>query len=398
MAVLVDDQLRRRLLVDRHQLGPSARNDRTIAQAVDALALLHSTDPSTPYLSLHARTNASPHDIDRAFHDDRILFRHTTLRRTIFAMPLDVVTLAHGSYNTRLATILRRNLLGWIEASPDTSVPAERFLDETETATVELLRSKGATTGRGLADALPSLQVTFNPAPSAAYSKPMRITSRVLELLAAEGRIARGRPTGRDFTSGSWTWEAIDDWLGSDGISVLDPDEALTGLVRRYLSTFAPATVTDLSWWTGLPKGQIRAAMQRCEVREVALIDTTEPGHVLADDELEAPPLTDDIALLPGLDSTTMGWKQRNWYVDDRPAAGVFDRNGNAGPTIWIEGRVAGAWTQRDTGEIALHLTGDIGSIARSRVEVEAARLTEWLGDVRVKWRYPTPITKQLNS
>lgn len=57
----------------------------------------------------------------------------------------------------------------------------------------------------------------------------MRITSRVLELLAAEGRIARGRPTGRDFTSGAWTWKVIDD-VGSDGMRQIDDEiERLRG-------------------------------------------------------------------------------------------------------------------------------------------------------------------------
>jgi hypothetical protein len=93
-----------------------------------------------------------------------------------------------------------------------------------------------------------------------------------------------------------------------------------------------------------------------------------------------------------------MGWKQRGWYVDDRPVAGVFDRNGNAGPTIWFEGGVVGVWTQRADGEIAIRLLDDVGSDAIERIHDECARLADWLGDVRVKWRYPTPITRQLTS
>ena len=90
-------------------------------QSARALALIHSTDPSTPYLSLQARTSSSQSDIDAAFYDHRSLLRHTTLRRTVFAMPLDVAALAHHSYNGRLVRTLRTNLLGWIAASPDTS-------------------------------------------------------------------------------------------------------------------------------------------------------------------------------------------------------------------------------------------------------------------------------------
>ena len=366
-------------------------------QSAQALALLHSTDPSTPYLSLQARTSSSQSDIDAVFYDRRSLLRHTTLRRTIFAMPLDVVPLAHHSYNDRLVRTLRKNLLDRIEASPDTSMPPGRFLDGASDATVDLLRTGGATTGRALAEALPSLRVRFDPAPSNSYSKPMRITSRVLELLAAEGRIVRGRPTGRDFTSAAWAWVAIDDWIGPDGIAEVDADEALTELIARHLATFAPATTADLAWWTGLPKGQIRAAAERCGVRTVSLDNTSEPAFVLVDDDLEAPSPNGETALLPGLDSTTMGWKQRSWYVDDTVEAGIFDRNGNAGPTVWFEGRVVGVWTQRSDGEIVSRLLDDIGSDGSARVAAEAERLRRWLGGVRVKWRFPTPITKQLD-
>ena len=38
------------------------------------------------------------------------------------------------------------------------------------------------------------------------------------------------------------------------------------------------------------------------------------------------------LALLPGLDVTTMGWFDRDWYLGEH-AKQVFDRTGNAGPT-----------------------------------------------------------------
>ena len=37
----------------------------------------------------------------------------------------------------------------------------------------------------------------------------------------------------------------------------------------------------------------------------------------------------------------------------------VFDRNGNAGPTIWVDGRVVGGWAQRKSGEVAYALLAD---------------------------------------
>ena len=400
--VTVDNEHRRRLLAARQRLGSSGRTDRSIGDVANALALLHSTDPSTPYLTLHARTDAGIPDIDAALYDDRTLLRHTTVRRTVFVMPLDVVPFAHGAYNPGLVAKLRSNLVGWIDASPDVDAPATSFLDEVEQHVVASLSADGPATGTALAGRVPELQVRFDPTPAATWSKPMRITSKVLELLAAQGRIARGRPIGASFTSGAWTWEVIDDWLGAPGIEPVDPGLALAALMDRHLTTFGPATVTDLGWWSGLPKGRIRAALDELGAREVTLEDVTEPGFVCAHDDLDVGhrgrELDATVALLPGLDPAAMGWKQRAWYVDDRAATGIFDRNGNAGPTVWVGGRVVGAWTQRTDGEIVIELTDDVDAAARLALDDEAARIANWLGDVRVKWRYPTPLTKLLNS
>lgn len=389
----IDDDRRRRLLVDRHLLARSERSERTVVDVVGALALLHSTDPSTPHLSVHARSDATPDDVDAAFYDDRALLRHTTIRRTVFAMPLDVVALAHGAYNAPLVAKLRAQLARWIDSSPETDRDATSFLAAAERDVVAALRRDGPMTGNDLASAVPALQLRFEPAPGTSYSKPMRITSKVLEVLAAEGRIARGRPTGGSFTSASWTWASVDDWLGDAGIEHVEPDDALDGLLERHLMTFAPATVTDLAWWTGLPKGRIRASLVRLAAVEVMLDSVDEAGFVLDGDHLDAPTIDDVVALLPGLDSTTMGWKQRAWYVDDDPAAQWFDRNGNAGPTVWLDGRVIGAWTQRPDGEVVTDVA-DPG--LRRLLAPELERTATWLGDVRVRWRYPTGRAKRL--
>ncbi|MEM8902645.1 MAG: winged helix DNA-binding domain-containing protein [Actinomycetota bacterium] len=391
----VDDDHRRRLLVARQLLGPIGRGGRSIDEVVGALALVHSTDPATPYLSVAARSDASAADIEAWCYDDRAMLRHTTIRRTVFVMPLDVVPLAHNAVNEPLVAKLRQLLLGWVEGSDDTTEPAAEFLADTEEAVVGTLQERGAMSGTALAEAVPALQLRFEPAPGKSWSKPMRITSKVLEILAAEGRVVRGRPTGADFTSAAWTWEAGEARL-PDGIAPLPTDEALAGLVARYLVTFAPATVTDLSWWTGTTKGRIRGALGALGAVEVALDDLTEPGFVLPDDDLDAPATEGAAALLPGLDSTVMGWKQRTWYVDDDPAAGLFDRNGNAGPTIWVDGRVVGVWTPRDDGEIATELVVDVGAEASAAIQAEVERISAWIGQVRVRWRYPTPITKRL--
>ena len=396
---------RRRRLARRHLHGSDGREGRDPLDVARALGPVHSTDPATPYLAIHARADVSIDDVDAALYDEVSLRRFTTIRRTVFALDAEVASAAFAAANSPIVETLRRQLIGWLDASDDVDGDAASFLADVEAQVVDELCSGGPRSGAQLAESVPDLAVRFEPKPGASYSRPQRITSKVLEILGTELRIVRSRPTGADFTSGAWRWAAADPrWL--DEVADISPDAALVRLLARYLDACAPATVTDMTWFTGTTKTRVRRALAELDAAEVELADAGEPGFVLADDpwldgrEDPDPDTRPTVALLPGLDPTTMAWKQRAWYVDDSASAGVFDRNGNAGPTIWVDGRVVGVWTQRPDGEtVTAILDGvDVPADRRPQIDEEARRIAGWLGDVRVNWRYPTPITKRLES
>jgi hypothetical protein len=79
-------------------------------------------------------------------------------------------------------------------------------------------------------------------------------------------------------------------------------------------------------------------------------------------------------------------------------ASVLFDSAGNAGPTVWWDGRVVGGWSQRRDGEIAYRLLEDIGSDAEAAVEAEAGRLEAWLGDVRISPGFLPPFQRALTA
>ena len=92
-----------------------------------------------------------------------------------------------------------------------------------------------------------------------------------------------------------------------------------------------------------------------------------------------------------------MGWTGRDWFLGEHRST-LFDRSGNAGPTVWCDGRVVGGWAQRRDGEIAIRLLEDVGADASSAVDDAAARLRVWLGDVRVTPRFRTPLERELSA
>ena len=98
-------------------------------------------------------------------------------------------------------------------------------------------------------------------------------------------------------------------------------------------------------------------------------------------------------ALLPVLDPTVMGWKQRDFYLGAH-GPDLFDRNGNAGTTAWWDGRVVGCWVQDDAGVVEVRLLERLPRPAVRALAAEAERLTEWLGGVRVGTVYPSSAMK----
>jgi len=92
-----------------------------------------------------------------------------------------------------------------------------------------------------------------------------------------------------------------------------------------------------------------------------------------------------------------MGWKDRGWFLGGH-AGDLFDTNGNAGPTIWREGRVVGGWAQLRTGEVVTHFLEDVGAEVTAAAEAGADRLREWLGPARVVPCFHTPLERRLTA
>ena len=144
-------------------------------------------------------------------------------------------------------------------------------------------------------------------------------------------------------------------WLG-EAMTPLAPEIGYAELVRHLLWTFGPATEADLVWWLGSTKSAVRRALSDDEAIQVVLEDGS-TGWVLPDDtaDLEAPPDVEPwVALLPTLDPTTMGWREREFYLDPAHTPYLFDPAGNAGTTVWVDGRIVGCWVQDDDERVRL--------------------------------------------
>ncbi len=382
---------RRRRLAVRHHLAPGERAT-SAAAAAEGMIGLHGTDPASVYLSAWARTrDVDIAALEHALYEERSLVRMLGMRRTVFVVPAALVPVIQAACTDQIAERLRRQLAQQVEAS-GIAADGASWLKETGEATVRALAARGVATGAELAREEPRLRAQIIVAEGKSYGGPANVTSRLLTVLSAEGLIVRGRPRG-GWTSSQFTWTVAAD------LDRPPAAEARAELARRWLSAFGPAPASDLQWWTGLTGGQVRQALAQLDVAEVDLDGS--PGLMLAADLpalADAPAPEPWAALLPALDPTAMGWRERRWYLGEHAPA-LFDRSGNIGPTAWWDGRIVGGWAQRQDGEIAVRLLEDVGADATRALQAEAARLAEWIGpEARITPRFRTPIERELRG
>lgn len=392
MRAITPEERRHRLAV-RHRLAPSARTDDVVAIARSVVAL-HATDPSTVVLSaLQRMRTPDPSAVERALYDDRTLVRMLAMRRTLFTVAVaDAGVIQHGCGDA-VATAERTRFLAVLEKAPGLPADRARWLRRIEAKAMAALGELGEATVSELSARVPELARQIPVGVGTRHPVTIGLGSRVVFLLAARGRLVRGRPKGT-WTSSLHRWATVEDWLGGP-LAPMPAAAARTELARRWLSRFGPAPLADLRWWTGWTLGATRAALADLATEPVDL-DGVE-GVVLAGDLDPTPAPGPWVALLPSLDPTTMGWQQRAWYLGDHKAP-LFDPNGNAGPTVWADGRIVGGWAQRRTGEVAVRLLQDVGHEQEDRVASAAAALQQALGDVRVVPRFPTPLALELTA
>ncbi len=417
---VIDTAERRRRLAVRHGLARGLAADAGggdpaggPVRAASRVVALHATDPATVYLSVLARTAgpASRAAVDEALYDRGELIRMLAMRRTVFVVPAGSAPVIQAAATDKVAADQRARLLKLLAEAAGITRPKDWLAEVEQSVRIALAGLGGTATAAQLSAAEPRLKTTLTMAAGKPYEAKQAITSRVLLVLAAEGEIIRGRPLG-SWLSQQYRWTLAGDWLRA-GADALGPDAARAELARQWLAAFGPAPLTDLKWWTGWTVAQVKKAVAAAGVEEVELAGdvggageagqgggaggTRGTGVVLPGDLETTPPPGEWAALLPALDPTVMGWADRSWFLGPHGKA-LFDTNGNAGPTVWLNGRVVGGWAQRPDGEIAVRLLEEVGAGAAALIEAEAARVHAWLDGARVTPRFRTPLERELSA
>ena len=412
---ITGEQRRRRLVVRQLALGvdgPGGPAATTPEEVARRLVALHATDAPSVHLAVLARTRGvTLDDVRDALFERRSLVKVLGMRRTMFVVPRETVPVVHAAASAAVGRRLRARLLKELATLPtEPAVEDPEALVAAAEGQVRAALAAGPLDGAELSRAAPLLRTAFLPTTDKVWDVRRTMTSPLLSLLSAEGTVVRGEPRGA-WSSPRHVWSPMSDWF-PDGIPDLDEDAARVELARAWLEAFGPATVADLKWWTGWNLGQARRAVAALDVREVE-VEVGAPGDQAwadgvmlratgLDAALDAAldPALDDVvaghaALLPTLDPTTMGWTARDWYLGAHRGQ-LFDSAGNAGATVWWQGRIVGLWIVRPDGEVAWRLLEDVGSDGEAAVAAEAERLGALLAGSTFTPGYTTPAYREL--
>ncbi len=390
----IDVAERRARVGKRQRVAAPFRTD-DVAEAARSVVALHGTDAATVYLSAGARLKKpTVQQIEQALYDDRTLVRLLGMRRTMFVPPRELAPVIQASSARAIAVEQRKLLIRHLGVGSGIE-DAATFLDDVSASTVRALEERKEAFAQELSTDEPRLKTKLRMAQGKKYEAEVNITTRILFLLSSEGKIIRGRPRGT-WLSSQYRWTTPEVWLG-EHLDTMSTEEAKVELVRAWLKVFGPGTIADLRWWTKWTAADVKKALAALNPTEVDLGNGTIGVVLDGDDAPTKPAVKPWLTFLPALDPTTMGWQERAWYLGEHGKR-LFDTTGNAGPTIWADGRVVGGWAQRKSGEVVYQFLEDVGSEHEQRAEQEAERLTKWLADVRVIPRFRTPLERELSS
>jgi hypothetical protein len=180
------------------------------------------------------------------------------------------------------------------------------------------------------------------------------------------------------------------DWLGE--LAVVEVDEAIRTVVRRYLSVYGPATRETFARWFGITSPAEGGRWLASLGDEVAEVDVEGTRMVMLTDDI--PDLTaaqpgGAVRLLPAFDHYVVAApRDVAAIVPDRDR--VYRPQGWLSPVLLVDGVVAGVWSREDA-VVEVTPFFPVSAAVRDAAEAEATALGAFLGEaLEVRWAQPT--------
>jgi hypothetical protein len=392
-------------LAHKQHLLPGSRGDDVVQVTRDVVAL-HATAATGPYFSLWARVGDFRREmLEEALYEQRMLVKLLCMRVTLHVVPSDEAAFFYAAFPPdffeRLMPVEFRGGGLLAHAGLCSEGEARVLLADLHRQVLAVVAEDGPSTTQQIGRKVPEFAAKIHHDVGKAYEGEFSIGSRLVGDMCACGLLVRTRPRGT-WRSSLYEYAVLSDWLPDLDLESVTQDEARAWLVRRYLAAFGPATPDDVQWWTGLTKGETQEVLGAIasEVTEVA-IEGLDDGYLMPAEDAErlhafTPPDAPYVFLLPSLDPYIMGYSDRRRFLAPEHRKKVFDRAGNAVPTVWADGRVVGVWGQRKDGQVFYELLEPVGDVEQVLLAEEMRRLEDFLDGEALPPGIRTPFTRSL--
>jgi hypothetical protein len=308
-------------LMRKQHLSEETKGEDVLQVAKDIWGL-HSTYASTPYLSLFNRViNFKKESLDRELLEKRLV-KIRCIRKTVHIIPKENVS------------------IGFLATKESIQVNSEKYYkfigvteseyEEVSKSILKLLQNRGMNTS----EIKKELNTEVNLFP-------------IINIMCDLGILVRGLSKA-GWKSNSHTYYRIDEYLPNVNLNEYSQDDVRKILVSQYLASFGPVTITDISWWTGFSKTQVRKIVD--DLNDLEYVTISEIGeHIISKNDLNkiknvSENNNHNINLLPALDPYIMGYKDRDRYLDKEYFNYIFDRAGSGTTTIVNNGKIIGVW------------------------------------------------------
>lgn len=303
------------------------------------------------------------HDLHSALWERRTLVKTTAMRQTMHLLPAEDL----GIYKT---AIQRSRMAALMRVMARINV-TRRQVDVMNQAVVDAL-SAGPLTKNEL---LERVQHTM----TGGLKAWMQLSWSVFRPAVVAGLICYGPDRGRE-----GTFVRVDQWLPKQ--KPIDEDKAKQKLFRWCLHSYGPATLRDVSRWSGIPMSEAKAVWDLLagEMRAVSIEGQQawildEDGKALQKSELDAPV----VRLLPHFDPYMLAHADKAHLVETRYYKRVYRNQGWLSPVVLLNGRVTGVWDYTRRGEALALDVEFFEKVPRkilSLVEQEAEIIARFMG------------------
>ncbi|MFX1465924.1 MAG: winged helix DNA-binding domain-containing protein [Promethearchaeota archaeon] len=351
-----------------------------ISQIAKDLVGLHATLPTTPYLSLFARTRKfTKEQFDKESYIKKNLGKIRFVRKTIYILPRDMVS--YGFSATRkMAEVVSEQYSKFLGVDQET-------YERISLQILEILKGKGMTT-KEIKKAL---------------DIKLKISS-IVNLMCDQGLLIRGPPK-KGWKSNIHTYHLFQEYFPNIDIEV-NEENAKKFVIKQYIGSFGPVTVNDISWWTGFRKTETKQILEgfQDDLTHVEISHLKGNYILLLSDQKNlnslSAPKKHFVNFLPALDPYTMGYKDRDRYLSNEYYYHVFDRSGNATSSILLNGEVIGIWdfNENEDPQIKMFLFEEVKKSVLKDIHTSAQKVGKFISEKEVKTKEVdsmTPLTKR---